>query len=332
MHPPLLPERYSELGFPAVVPVSTLRSIAQLFGSTKSRCGIYLLEFPGQTFYIGQAVDVVRRFAQHRKTYSEISGFSFISTRRVDLNETERQLIYEAELAGLLILNTIHASSITGDTDLDLVISPTEQAEWLASPAKVNELDASSQIALPAAQVERFAGQFRKFERHCHFVSSLHLLRMYLLNCLPLPKRTEYSFWVATCLPSTNRNTWPRLASVSAGIMELLVLGYHKEAPEKMWGFVTVASDILSEHFATDREILGYFPSIEIHRREYQDAGQHQITLCANALDSLKAILGHKAIQCAAGSLALRVMRKRATIYSKFHCKQLAELALLGNG
>jgi hypothetical protein len=328
MHALLPSERFSELGFPAVVSVATLLSIAHLFGSSKTRCGIYLLAFSDQTFYVGQAVDVVRRFAQHRKNYSDINGFSFVPTRRANLNEIERQLIHRAELAGLILLNAIHVSSIIGEADFDLVVSSSEQAVWIDSPAQANEYDASTQLELPVAQVERFARQFSNYEQHHHFVRSMGLLRIYLFHCVPFPKRTEYSFWTVTCLPSTNRDTWPRLLCVSAGVMELLVLGYRMDATEEMWGFVTVASDVLSETFATDAEILAHFPTIEIDRRGYRDAGQHQITLFANNLRGLEAILSCAAVQRAAACLTLRVMRKRATIYSKFHCKQLAERAL----
>jgi hypothetical protein len=328
MHAPLPSERFLELGFPAVVSVATLLSIAHLFGSSKTRCGIYLLAFSDQTFYIGQAVDVVRRFAQHRKKYSDINGFSFVPTLRANLNEIERHLIHRAELAGLLLLNAIHVSNIVGDTDFDLVVSPSEQALWIDSPVQTNENDASTHLTLPVSQIERFARQFSNYEQHRHFGRSMGILRIYLFHCVPFPKRTEYSFWTVSCLPSTNRDTWPRLLCVSAGVMELLVLGYRIDAAEEMWGFVTVASDVLSETFATEAEILAHFPTIEIDRRGYRDAGQHQITLFANNLRLLEAILSCTTVQRAAACLTLRVMRKRATIYSKFHCKQLAEGAL----
>jgi hypothetical protein len=324
-------ERCSELGFPPIGTVSTLRSIAQLFGSTKSRCGIYLLEFPRQKFYIGQAVDVVRRFAQHRQNYDEINGFSFIPTRRTHLDEVERDLIHKAEMAGFVILNTVHVSNVVGDTDLDMVVSKEEQTKWLTSPPAFNRRDTASQIVLPVAQVERFSDPFRKLQEHRLFSTSSKLLRKYLHHCVPSPKRTEYSFWVVSCLPGTNRNTWPRLLCVSAGVMELLVLGHHKDSPSEMWGFVTVASDVLAESFATEKALQVAFPSINIAKRQYRDAGQHQVTLFANDERSMKAILEHKAVQRAAASLALRVMRKRATIYSKFHCKQLADFAMATN-
>ena len=327
--PPSL-ERFAKLGFAAMASVATLRSIAQLFGSSKPRCGIYLLEFPEHRFYIGQAVEVVRRFAQHRKTYDEIVGFSFIPTQRSELDEVERSLIRRAEDLGLVMLNTVHASNIVGDTDLDLVVSPSEQGQWLSHPAAFNDIDASSPIVLPLSQLERFAEQFRRFNMHRLGPGASSLLKTYVRYCLPVPKRTEYSFWVVSCLPSTNYGTWPRLFCASAGVMELLVVGYHKSFPSKMWGFVTVASDVLSETFADDESLNIAFPSIKVVRRDYRDAGQHQITLHATTEQSMKALLRNTAIRRAAATLALRVMRKRATIYTKFHCKQLASVAIGG--
>lgn len=327
-----LPDRFSELGFAQLAPVSTLRSIAQLFGSSKPRCGIYLLEFPERRFYIGQAVEVVRRFAQHRKNYDEIVGFAFVPIQRAHLDQVERDLIRKAELLGMVILNTVHTSNVVGDTDLDMVVSPEEQTFWLSSPAKFNDGDTVSPIVLPVAQLERFSEQFRRFKAHRLFPPGSQLLQTYLHHCIPAPKRTEYSFWVVSCLPSTNRDTWPRLLCVSAGVMELLVLGCHKATPSEMWGFVTVASDVLSETFPTDDALMAAFPLIEVVRREYRDAGQHQVTLHADNERSMKKLLQHKAVRRAAAALALRVMRKRATIYAKFHCKQLADFAIPRNG
>lgn len=323
-----LADPFVELGFAQLAPVSTLRSIAQLFGSSKPRCGIYLLEFPDRRFYIGQAVEVVRRFAQHRKNYDAIVGFAFVPTQRAHLDQVERDLIRKAEMLGMVILNTVHTSNVVGDTDLDMVISPEEQAFWLSSPEKFNGGDTVKPIVLPAAQLERFSEQFRRFKAQRLFLVGTQLLQTYIRNCIPAPKRTEYSFWMVSCLPSTNRDTWPRLLCVSAGVMELLVLGFHKSTPSEMWGFVTVASDVLSETFPTEDSLMAAFPLIEVVRREYRDAGQHQVTLHAQSECSMMKLLQHKAVLRAAGALALRVMRKRATIYAKFHCKQLADIAL----
>lgn len=321
-------DRYAPLGFAPTVPVSTLRSVAHLFGSSKGRCGVYLLEFPGARFYIGQAVDAARRFGQHRKNYDDISGFSFIPTQPGSLDQVERGLIHKAELLGLVILNTVHAANVIGETDLDMVLSPLQQTEWLSSPVRFNTGDAAAPIALAGAQVERFSGKFFKFKEHPLYVPASELVTTYVRHCIPAPKRTEYSFWAVSCLPATNHNTWPRLLCVSAGVMELLVLGFHKNDQSALWGFVTVASDVLSDNFKTEKSLIDFFPSVEVSSRQYRDAGQHQVTLWAPDEQSFSTILRHEAVQQAAASLALRVMRKRATIYSKFHCKHLADHAI----
>lgn len=228
------------------------------------------------------------------------------------------------------MLNTVHASNVVGDTDLDLVVSTSEQAEWLSRPATFNDADTSNPIVLSLSQLERFAEQFRKFKAHSFARAASSLLQTYVRQCIPAPKRTEYSFWVVSCLPSTNQGTWPRLFCLSAGVMELLVVGHYKRSPSEMWGFVTVASDVLSEAFPTDESLVKTFPSIELVRRDYRDAGQHQISLHAGSEQCMNEILGHEAVRRAAATLALRVTRKRATIYTKFHCKQLAGVAMEG--
>ena len=222
-------EYYSGLGFPEAAPVATLRSIAHIFGASKNRCGIYLLQFPDNKFYVGQALNVVRRFAQHRKNYDDIIGFSFIPTPRKLLDETERKLIYKAEQLNLLILNTVHATNVVGETDLDLVVSPEQQDFWLFSPESFNRDEVSvSKITLSHAHLERFWRQFQKFKTHPLFSPTSELLRIYLANCILSPRRTEYSFWAISCLPTTNHNTWPRLACINIGVMEVLVIGHFK--------------------------------------------------------------------------------------------------------
>lgn len=224
----------SALGFSEIAPVATLRSIAHIFGTSKSRCGIYLLELSKQRFYVGQAVDVVRRFGQHRKNYDEIIGFSFIPVKRPQLDDVERELIQKAERLGFVLLNTVHATNVVGDTDLDMVVSPEEQDKWSDAPAKFNKADKSASIVLPVAQQDRFAEQYRKYQTVPLGKSTSQLLKTYLFNCVPAPKRTEYSFWIVSCCPSTNKSTWPRLVCVSAGVMELLVLGYQKNDTKEL--------------------------------------------------------------------------------------------------
>ena len=318
----------SKLGFPSPEEVFSLQTIANFFPTSRSRCGIYLLVFLDNTFYIGQAIDVVRRFVQHRRNYSNIFGFSFQPTKPVLLDEVEQDLIHKAERLGLTLLNTVHTSNVVGETDLDFVVSPEEQQAWLSASDTAALADGAELLVLPDSQIRRHTIKFRRFEENQHAKVALVLLREFVSNCLPSPKRTEYSFWVVSCLPSTNQSTWPRLGCVSAGIMELFVVGYDKNETDTMWGFVNVASDVLNDRIGGIRSFPEAHPKVELIESVYRDAGQHQICLHAWDEASLRAILTDKAVRKAARVLTLRVMRKRATIYGKYHCKQLANAIL----
>ena len=116
----------ARLGFPSLHNVSGRHSIAELIGKSKNRCGIYLLHFDSGTYYIGQAVDVVRRFGQHRKMHLDIIGFSFLPASKATLDEQERLLIQTAEINGLPLTNRIHISTVIGKTDLDSVLNEEE--------------------------------------------------------------------------------------------------------------------------------------------------------------------------------------------------------------
>lgn len=93
----------------------------------RERCGIYVLGFANGERYVGQAVDVVRRFSQHRKNHGDITHMSFRQVEKAELNEVERHCIHTLEAQGLRLRNISHMSVVQGERDLDLVIAPEEQ-------------------------------------------------------------------------------------------------------------------------------------------------------------------------------------------------------------
>lgn len=319
----------SELGFPAAADVTSLQSVAHLFGATKRRCGIYFLAFQGGLFYVGQAVDVVRRFSQHRKNHDDIIGFSFIAVPKPELDVTERALIFKAESLGLKLTNAVHVTRIVGDTDLDLVVPMTDQNHWLAATDRVAlTIDSGPKIVLPESQQVRYAKQFSKFGRQPLSARSLALLKQYLQTCVPAPRLTEYSFWAVSCMPTTGTE-WKRLLCVNAAFMELFVVGHAQRDPTALWSFVNVAEDVLLEHWKSISRLEKKYPSLRVERCDYRDAGQHQARLfCQGDAAFMEVLLHDPGVSKAAAALVLRVMRKRATIFGKYHCPQLADLAL----
>lgn len=319
------------MGFPAMIEVATLQSVAHLFGSTKKRCGIYFLAFEQGLFYVGQAVDVVRRFSQHCKNHDDIIGFSFIAVPKTELDATERTLIFKAESLGLKITNAVHVTCITGDADFDLIVPMEEQVAWLSRPLQATAPEKSvPKIVLPESQQIRFSKHFIRFNRHPLSLRALVLFKQYVDSCVPAPRRTEYSFWAVSCMPSGSAE-WPRLLCVNAAFMELFVVGWTKQDAALLWSFVNVAEDVLLAHWKSINKLKKAFPFLRIERSVYRDAGQHQLRILCDDGTPMERLLADPGISKAAATLVLRVMRKRATIFGKYHCPQLADLALSTN-
>lgn len=124
--------RIGELGFPSWTDVIQRISIADLFFKKTSRCGIYVLGFADGERYVGQSIDVVKRFAQHRLVHGAISSFTFRRVPREDLSRFERECIHLLEAHGIRLRNLDHMSVLQGERDLDLIVTPDEQIQWLA--------------------------------------------------------------------------------------------------------------------------------------------------------------------------------------------------------
>jgi putative acetyltransferase len=323
---------HASLGFPAPELVATLRSVAHLFGPRKKRCGIYMLVFADSSIYIGQAIDAVRRFAQHRQTYNDIDAFAFAPVAASRLDETERTMIQLAERGGHVLRNTMFVSNIHVETDLDGLLSPEEQQRWLAAPVHVNQLGEHARQALAASHRARFQSRYEVFLKSPLSDWVLDLLTDYVECAIPHPSLTEYTFWALSCMPGTNSYTYPRFCTLSVGVMEVFVLGHLRGHPDLPWGFVNVACDVLDREFGSRSGFEQAFPAVEVMPSDYRDAGPFQVRLWPRleqaGVEPLELLLQHPGVQRAAAALVLRVMRKRATIYGKYHCKQMADTVL----
>ena len=100
----------------------------------KQRCGIYLLRFSDGAVYCGQAIDVSRRFVQHRHTSdrSDSTMLAFKVTARSQLDTEEQRVIAALDCARVPHRNITYASVVTGDRDFDLIMSRELQERWLS--------------------------------------------------------------------------------------------------------------------------------------------------------------------------------------------------------
>lgn len=87
------------LNFPQLRHIQGRASISDVFPAGK-RCGIYILQFLNGEVYVGQALDVTRRYVQHNKTHNDIINISFKQVPKTNLNDEERAAIWELEQKG----------------------------------------------------------------------------------------------------------------------------------------------------------------------------------------------------------------------------------------
>jgi hypothetical protein len=322
-------ELIASLGFDPPQDVRGRLSVADLFPVSKGRTGVYLLAFDDGTFYVGQATDVCRRFAQHRDSVGGIVGLTFRAVRKSALDETERGLIRAAEATGLPITNRVHVSNVLGVTDFDLVVPPSTQENWLASWPRPSAAPRAS-VAIPADAPARArtSQAFRRLQQRPQWKEVQRCLQTFCVGCLPYPALTQLSFWSVSCLPSTNRSSWPRFSAVNAGLMELLVVGWEIDS-QGTWGFVNGAPSVILEEFGSIRAFQRKFRRITLDdSRQYRSAGGDQMQFHAASIGALTELLEQPAVRQSVAQLALRVMRSRPTIYSKFHCPDLADAML----
>jgi len=114
------------LGFAVPVHVQGRASIVDLFKPGK-RCGIYVLHCSGSEYCAGKAIDVTRRYTQHRANHSDIEWISFREVQKDAHRVEEPKVIGTLEAAGFLLRNIDYTSFPTVATDLDTVVSMDEQ-------------------------------------------------------------------------------------------------------------------------------------------------------------------------------------------------------------
>jgi hypothetical protein len=308
--------------FEKSVSVQGRYSISDLFPPSKNRCGIYLLSFSDNTYYIGQAIDVVRRFSQHRKTYDIIYQLWFLPVKKENLNTIEQKLIFEAEKLGLSLINKTYVSNIIGETDLDLIISPSEQENWLVSNTSYQNQKSYLSPIVDIKHKIRYHHKYEKLRKEDTYPQLKRILNFYISNCLPAHKMTELSFWSLSCLPSTNANTSPRYICLNINAMEVLVMGYQKKMKTNFC-FVVLSRGLFDTK--TDlKNLHRKYRTMRTFESKYRAGGSDQLLIEFYDLFEFESFLTtNPGIIKSIKNFNLRLMRKGGTIYSSFHCFDL---------
>ena len=306
----------NQLGFSELIHVHGRTSVADLF-KRKERCGIYVLQFATGEIYAGKAQDVTRRFVQHTKTHDDIERIAFKSVPEGELDAEERPIIKRLEEEGSLLRNVTFTKLPEGATDFDLVMSPEDQARWLTDLNFAE--DSGARLEDPNLR-RKYARRFRQFEKLEVADSVVDVLRTYLHAAVPVPRRSEVSFWGVSCLlgiglyARLNIN-WQEVLNVHEYDGDLWCSLFMTQSPFDDWSDEQV--DKINERF----------PSLTQTNTRYKPGGEDQVNFYIRA-DEAKDLFMDPDILLAIRRLNMRLMQRGPCIYGRYHCMDLADLLL----
>ncbi|WP_412741999.1 tetratricopeptide repeat protein [Krasilnikovia sp. MM14-A1004] len=306
-----------------ILPVAGMHSIAHLLPKSKNRCGIYVLRFANDDRYVGQAVDVVTRFATHRKNYPDIIEVTFWRVSKPDLNAVERAEIRRMEDQGFQLRNVVHTQGRLGASDFDIVVPTTEQDSWLASaPSDVMEPDTRPQH--PALRRGNHVG-YQQLCADARFARLEFGLRRYVAWTIPAPYRTELSYWSISARPGTLGGK--RLLTLTVHNVETLFVYAPRNEPETVEFCLNIDRATILSRWKSLEAFEEQIPGMSVNEPKYRSRPGIAGIWIDNTRDFVR-LLNVDGVVSAARRLNLDLMRKGPALNWKSHCLDLADRIL----
>jgi len=311
------------LGFSPPLDVEGKTSVAALFPAD-SRCGIYVWEAANDEYYVGQAIDVSRRYTQHLINHGDIVRLRFKETGRDRLNDVERDTIWQLESAGVPLRNKSLTSIPLGESDFDHIMLIEEQERWINDVQFVDWT--GSRPDLPDLR-RKYHGQAEKLSRHPLSDKAVMVLREYVAKTIPAVRRSEYSFWSCSCLPSTSDYPGARvLVRVNIYLQETLsVLDFKGE----LEFVLRVAKSPLKQSLRNPLwRVRQFWYGITVYNQRYRPGGPDQASINVAGTDAFSRVLSDPAYLQSMRLFNLRLMKKGANLNHRSHCVGLADRLL----
>ena len=309
-------------GFCPFISVANRHSIADLFAQNK-RCGIYILRFSDGMYYVGQAVDVTRRFTQHKKTHNDIESLAFKQVPKSLLNQEESYFI--GELERLYRLRNISLASLPHilESELDDLLPLEQQTTWLQSD--IPAIGNFSRVEDSALR-DRTARRCQRLLADDFFKNlALPVMREYVRMCIPEPYLTELTFWGCSCLPPHSDKNLTIYSRVNLRFQEVFTAGFDKQAERPFFSWHVCKSPIDGQPL---EQLYGQTQTLYTSDHIYPTGGLDQLNVGVDSEEDALELLKSDHFVLAAKTFNLRCMRKGAQPYAGIHCPALADLLL----
>ncbi|MBM7824724.1 hypothetical protein JOD55_000551 [Arcanobacterium pluranimalium] len=197
--------------------------------------GIYVLEFADGTQYVGQALNLGRRFAQHvhggkhHLPWKDIVAVQILDLPADELNFYEQTTIQELKSAGIKLRNKTYNFAFTGPSVFDGVMAPIDQSHWATGQAEYRidpivramqriETASSSKLS-QVKKIDRLIEVYHEDRQLSLYEGLLHDIAAYLVHVIPNTVELETIYWSITDMPSTSGG---RYYTLNVGKLEVL--------------------------------------------------------------------------------------------------------------
>ncbi|MBN9074959.1 MAG: hypothetical protein BGN87_15930 [Rhizobiales bacterium 65-79] len=206
-------------------------------------------------------------------------------------------------------------------TGIRQFIDPERQRDWIEG--KIDFPDADERQQSMELRF-KYAARFEKLLRRPQAAEVLGILGIYGANCIPVPRRTERTYWSVSCLPSTSDKP---LVRVNASWMELFTL--YAEGEDVRARFIVHLSDFTTDRSATPDRVDEAFLEQSVAAPEdvghFLAHGADTFVINVRGAASIRQFLANPRALRAIRTFNLTHMNGGRNAYQASHCYSVAD-------
>ena len=206
-------------------PLPAGTSLSAHFTRGQDRCGVYVLTHEDGSKYVGRALDVVRRCADHVRHAGHMDGERIVTVHfapvpEAELVQKEQEVVGFCEDNSMRLRNKLLTGMSIGPSTLNATVNEAEQLAFLTDEEPARIPDSWLRPATGAAPKKNTARLLARADAP----EFLNAFACYLLYALPDAAGTEGTFWYVTAPYQRMRNGHLALARLTVQNVETMVL------------------------------------------------------------------------------------------------------------
>lgn len=211
--------------------------------------------------------------------------------------------------------------------DLSRILNARELMQWIKDPATHRD---SSYHRTPGKRTESGRKKLARLEKRTDNQQVISILRQYVQECIPQPRRTELDFWSLSCFPSGAFGS-TRIACCSLATMETLVVDYDESTSEAPGVFINIEA----QNFLNAYQPPAFFeeyPDTELYNElpyaDLRKCNLDGVQIRCFSLDTAERVLNDPAVLRAARVLNVHIMGLGGAVQKRGHNPYLADLVV----